>query len=460
MVICKYYLTNSCNFGAQCKNEHINVASAVKTDAESAMKGKQWMLSSYGPFKDKPSLPNFEDQSFEEIRFLCYEAKNNNKLQILLPQLSQKIADASYKMTMLCDQNNVNNNLLNVLVNLYNTGEPVANAQTNYSTGNPFAISSGASGQTPNLFGSSAMSSQNPFSSSLFGSATPTSSLSQGNFGGSNSTSNSLFGQQSTFGANGTGVFGTQSTFASGSLPNSFGTSTFGQPSASASTFSLSQIGQPTDTSIQSNNVGTSQFQQTHNSIFGTASAFGNHIQPTKPSGLFSSATTNSFFSQPTASPTLFGQANAATNQPANTENIFAQPQLQSQGLFAQSTNINSNIFQSNQQEVNGSSSIFSNVLPQDNSANVFGVQYQPEKQLSIFNQPNNPNSGANIFQSQANDGNIFGSSGGFSQSVQESQSVYSKLEDLNPQDLKWFKEEGFTLGHIPTIPPPKELCV
>lgn len=44
----------------------------LKTDAEGALKGNQWPLSSYGPFRDKPCIPNFiEDQSFEEIRHLC-----------------------------------------------------------------------------------------------------------------------------------------------------------------------------------------------------------------------------------------------------------------------------------------------------------------------------------------------------------------------------------------------------
>lgn len=44
----------------------------LKTDAEGALRGNQWPISSYGPFRDKPSIVNFiEDQSFEEIRHLC-----------------------------------------------------------------------------------------------------------------------------------------------------------------------------------------------------------------------------------------------------------------------------------------------------------------------------------------------------------------------------------------------------
>jgi len=46
---------------------------------ESSLNGKMWPFSAYGPFKDKANFPNFiEDQSFEEVRYLCYEAKRQN----------------------------------------------------------------------------------------------------------------------------------------------------------------------------------------------------------------------------------------------------------------------------------------------------------------------------------------------------------------------------------------------
>lgn len=190
----------------------------VKSDAEAAIKGKQWILSSYGPFKDKPSLPNFEDQSFEEIRSLCYEAKNSGTLQTLLPQLSQQAADATYKMSMLCDLNNINNNLLNMLVGLYNSGDSIATTQSSLSNSNPFAISVG-SNQSSSLFGNSTnQQQQNPFGGSLFASAPTT-------------TSSSIFG------GSGTSVFGGQNSFG-GSTTNSFG------GGGSATPFSLSQIGE------------------------------------------------------------------------------------------------------------------------------------------------------------------------------------------------------------------------
>lgn len=452
----------------------------VKSDAEAAIKGKQWMLSCYGPFKDKPSLPNFEDQSFEEIRSLCYEAKNNGNLQALLPQLSQQAADASYKISMLCDLNNVNNNLLNMLVNLYNSGESTASNPPSHSSGNPFAISSSVSvgGQSSSLFGNSSTSQQqNPFGSSLFGStaATPSSSIFGG---GGTSTTNTFFGQQSTFGGAAPSVFGGQNAFSQ-SAPSSFGSSTFGQ--ASASPFSLGQIGQSTESSKPSSIFGASQFQQTQNSIFGAPPAFGNQIPPAKPS-LFATASTNSLFGQnqnPTPSG-LFGQP--ANNQPAN--GLFGsfgatQPQPPSQSLFGsatenksifgQSANTNQNVFVSNQQQqqqqMNQSPNIFANALSQqqNNSQNVFGVQHQQEQQ-SIFSQSNSNTGGSSIFQNQtsapAMGGSIFGGNSGFGQSEQISQSAYSRLEDLRPEDLECFTAVAFIIGKIPTVPPPQELCV
>ncbi len=469
----------------------------MKTDAEAAIKGKQWMLSSYGPFKDKPSLPNFEDQSFEEIRSLCYDAKNKGNLQALLPQLTQRNADASYKISMLCDVNNVNNNLLTTLVSLYNSGESTGNTQSNsLGSGNPFAISSGVGGgsQTSSLFGANTAQ-QNPFGNSLFSSnSTPSSSI----FGsGNGNTTSSIFGQQqqqNAFGSSGTSVFGGQSAFGGGvaANTNTFGTSSFGQPATNASPFALSQIGQPTDAAKP-----TSIFGQTQNSIFGAAPAFSNPIQPSKPSGLFGAPNTNSIFGQNQQTPAaasggLFGQSNN-TNQPTNTGNLFSSPfgssvpQPQTQSIFGAVATENKSIFgqvasnqsmfgtnqqQQQQQQTNQSSNIFASALAQQQNPtqNVFGVQHQPEapSQQSIFNQSNsNTTSGSSIFQNQANapamGGSIFGGGGGgFGQPAVEqiNQSAYSKLEDLKPEDLQWFQAENFMLLKIPTVPPPRELCV
>lgn len=461
----------------------------MKSDTEAAVKGKQWPLSSYGPFKEKPSLPNLEDQSFEEIRALCYEAKSGGTLQTILPQLSQQVADASYKMSMLCDLNNVNNNMLNMLVNLYNSGESPANNQTALSGGNPFAMSSGVGGgQSNSLFGNSNMTQpQNPFGSNIFGTATATPSSNI--FGGATSTStNSFFGQSNTpFGGGGnatTSVFGGQSAFG-GSNPNSFGASSFGQTNSSP--FSLSQIGQSAESNSKPSTIfGTSQFQQTQNSIFGGPPAFGNQIvQPTKPSGLFGSTNTTapSMFgqSQNSTPSGLFSQVNS--NQPAGGGNLFGssfstqtqqpqQPQslfgtiADNKSIFGQNANSNQSIFGTNQQQINQSSNIFANAMSQQqaNPQNIFGASQPQQEQPSFFSQSNSNPTASNIFQNQTKappiGGTIFGGNSGFGQPEPVSQSTYSKLEDLMPEDLEWFKANAFELGKIPTVPPPQELCV
>lgn len=56
--------------------------------------------------------------------------------------------------------------------------------------------------------------------------------------------------------------------------------------------------------------------------------------------------------------------------------------------------------------------------------------------------------------------GSIFGGNIGFGQPEQPSQSAFSKLEDLKPEDLEWFTAEAFMLGKLPTVAPPRELCI
>lgn len=41
----------------------------------------QWLLSCYGPFKEKSVFPGFEDYSFEEIRFGFYDALKNGTIE-------------------------------------------------------------------------------------------------------------------------------------------------------------------------------------------------------------------------------------------------------------------------------------------------------------------------------------------------------------------------------------------
>lgn len=54
---------------------------AVINDMTAFEHSKQWLLSCYGPFKEKPVFPGFEDYSFEEIRLGFYEAIKNGNIE-------------------------------------------------------------------------------------------------------------------------------------------------------------------------------------------------------------------------------------------------------------------------------------------------------------------------------------------------------------------------------------------
>ena len=47
----------------------------VAEDVVAAERGGQWLLSCYGPFKEKPSIPEMEDFSPEEVRWEMYQAQ-------------------------------------------------------------------------------------------------------------------------------------------------------------------------------------------------------------------------------------------------------------------------------------------------------------------------------------------------------------------------------------------------
>lgn len=52
----------------------------VLLDVQAVLKGGQWILSCYSPFKEKPNFPGITDLSPEEARLFIYEAKANNTL--------------------------------------------------------------------------------------------------------------------------------------------------------------------------------------------------------------------------------------------------------------------------------------------------------------------------------------------------------------------------------------------
>lgn len=52
----------------------------VVPEVSVALKSKQWLLSCYGPFKNKLNFPGFNDISPEELRLSTYEAQTNGTL--------------------------------------------------------------------------------------------------------------------------------------------------------------------------------------------------------------------------------------------------------------------------------------------------------------------------------------------------------------------------------------------
>uniref|UniRef100_A0A336KK16 Nucleoporin NUP42 n=1 Tax=Culicoides sonorensis TaxID=179676 RepID=A0A336KK16_CULSO len=482
MVLCQFYLNNNCRFGSKCHNEHLDVRGTIKQEMEAAIKGRQWPLSVFGPFKEKPNLiPDEFDVSFEECRLQFLEAQASNSFPMYQQQLMQKIQDANMRMNSLL---NVNKDVLQMAVNIYNADNTNGATQSNNSVGGSgSSIFGGGSAQPNNSVGGSGSSifgggsttnNSNAFGSnsnaaSIFGGgATSSIAKSASIFGGGQSTgfgtpqntSNSIFGSstasQSTFGQT-SSIFG-GSTSSNQNATSIFGGATNTGQQSSTSLFGQSNSNQGGSLFGQTNTFG-SQPQQT-SSIFSkpTAPAFGSSafgvtpVAPTAPSGLFSSATASVFGSQ--------------SNQPPQNSSPFSlQPSNASQSVFGQTPSFGqatstfgatSNTFgapsQNQQQQQPTNTNIFGNLGQQATQAALasFTSQMQPPQnnvQSSPFgNQAPPPAFGSNVqvnvVQTPINDPNL-----------------YSKMEDLIPEHLAAFQAEEFILGQIPNVAPPKELC-
>lgn len=106
MVICNYYVRGQCKYGNNCRFEHPrgtynnnqNVhkyvsnnynddkeknefLQIVSTDLNNWINtSHQWKLSCYSPFTTSHSMPEFEDYSMEEIRYMLYNARKTNSI--------------------------------------------------------------------------------------------------------------------------------------------------------------------------------------------------------------------------------------------------------------------------------------------------------------------------------------------------------------------------------------------
>lgn len=181
------------------------------------------------------------------------------------------------------------------------------------------------------------------------------------------------------------------------------------------------------------------------------------------PSSLFRSAIQNtsvfnqtpSVFSQNTNTPnsqSVFTQNNSIfgpqSNQNGFNQNVFPQPSetpvaksifaQASQNIFGPQTTQNENVF-----DTKTSSSIFATA-----NQSLFG----PKETQTFPNQ----NQTMNVFQ-KSDPSKVVPNI--FQQAAVTDNEIYSKMEDLQEDDLEMYRSDEFVLGFVPEMPPPHSLC-
>ncbi|XP_072751534.1 uncharacterized protein [Anoplolepis gracilipes] len=311
MVICKYYRQGNCHYGQYCRFEHINnfgntktehneddIAVTVAKEVLLAERGGQWLLSCFGPFRDRPIIPGMDDLSPEEVRCEIYEAQKNGMVEQAKLHFQQLCQDMKAKREAL---KNPTRETIAMLKKILGSSQKAPHLSLN-------------SASTNNVFGNKTFGVQNnPFGGGGFTSSNNTSSL----FGKSNNNSAPMFGGSATFGNN-LGGFGTATS------TNSF----FGGTTNTSTSFNSVQNSTSTFGAPQNNSIfgGSSQtvFGQSNN-VFGTTSQLGN----ASSASLFN----NPMTSQANAS--LFGGATTTTS------NLFggsSSSGLQANSVFGAST--------------------------------------------------------------------------------------------------------------------------
>uniref|UniRef100_A0A1I8NAD9 Nucleoporin NUP42 n=1 Tax=Musca domestica TaxID=7370 RepID=A0A1I8NAD9_MUSDO len=395
MVLCKFFQQGTCRYGSKCHKEHIDIRQIVKTDIESALNGKQWPLSCYGPFKDKIGIPNFiEDQLFEEVRLLCYEAKQNNYFDQFHQQFNKEIIDANSKMKALLQ---MTPEILDIVMNCYDS--TVGN-----NVSQPIGVfESGATSEVP-----------------VFGKSPSTSFVQNNNMISAN---------------NGGNIFG----FGKTNAPNVFeGSSSMNQPQSSI-------FGQTSKVGNSIFGGSTSVFGQQQTSLAMNSNIFS---QQTSGTGTFPHQSNvpqqHSPFLPAQGGSNIFNQSGPSPQSP----NIFTQGTVhrQTQGVFALPSTQAAQLTSQNTVE-------FGQSVSQNMPQNLFTqcgpqhfIQNAPTEPSNVFKQPQfNHVSDQSINQSKTRNGIA-------------ANSLYSLMKDLAQDEIEAFKAEFFLPGKLPLNPPPKEL--
>ncbi|EDW75879.1 uncharacterized protein Dwil_GK15175 [Drosophila willistoni] len=397
MGVCRFFQTGSCRYGTKCHNEHFDIKEYLKADVESAFNGKMWPFSVYGPFKDKTNFPNFiEDQSFEEVRLMCYDAKRNNQFDQFHVQFNREVMEATNKMKSLLQ---TTPQIIDVMIKIYNAPDGAAPPVATNSFG-----STGLTNQTTSIFSKPTLTAGN-----IFGGNT--------SVGVGGATTNSIFGG-ATQNQNANSIFGG----AAAATQNMFGQ-------------------QPQQQQQQ-------QLQQQQASIFGNQQAPTTNIFGQQPQV------------QAQAQPSIFAQTvqqqqpNPFTQPNTGGENIFAN--AQQANPFAQANAGGQNAFGFGQQNhfANQTQPAFTGFQQQQQQPT---QQQQPQMPGFGVPQAQQPPSG---FFSQASAGYAPQQHAMQQPiQAQSGLGMYSQLKDLTAEQLEAFKAEFFAQGMVPFDPPPREFC-
>lgn len=441
----------------------------LKSEVEAAITGKQWLLSCFGPFKESVVLPNFiEDRCFEEVRLGFLESSKTNQQQLHINELHSLYNDAMSKLNQL---KVASPDTIQLVANIYNQSlqEPKTTAQPGSSVF--------GSTNAPTL---APQQQSNPFqmSSAFSSSQQPATAMNAGSIFGGTATSNpfqssgSIFGGQkeqqpsaSTFSFNLNQQQQPQSVFGSAAqaIPQS---SVFGSPQPLQQPQGSSIFGgQSNSFTAGSSMFGAAQQQQPQqpNSIFGQSSIFAQPQQPQNPSsaGIFGSVQQPTPQDFPTSNQNIFGQFQAQQPPPMSQQPLLNQQTLMSnlvpqQPMISHQPMLQQQPIMSQQPLMSQApvTSLFTQPVtapPQ----NIFGVQ-----QSQMSQQPTQAPSGS-IFQIQQTQNVQQNLANPFQQQpVLVDESVYSKPENLTPDEILAFQAEVFDIRNIPLKPPPKHLCL